>query len=228
MIGIIGAMQIEIGSLVKLLTNAKCESFSHINFFSGKINDIDCVIALCGPGKVNAAICAQLMITKYNPKAIINTGVAGALEKNIKIGDIVLADSVVQHDMDTSAVGDARGFISGINLVEIPCTKSINEKIKSAAAQLNENIHSGIIATGDQFISDKEKLSDIKNTFKAIACEMEAGSIGHVCLVNNVKFAALKVISDNADDNSSIDYEKFKIVVAKKTTQLIETAIANF
>lgn len=228
MIGIIGAMQIEIDSIVKLLTNAKCESFAHVNFFSGKINDIDCVIALCGPGKVNSAICAQLMITKYHAKTIINIGVAGALEKSIKIGDVVLADFVVQHDMDTSAVGDARGFISGINLIEIPCTKSINKKIKSAAAQLNENLHSGIIATGDQFISDKEKLSDIKNTFRAIACEMEAGSIGHVCLVNNVKFAALKVISDNADENSSIDYEKFKITVAEKITRLIELFIMNF
>lgn len=228
MTGIIGAMQIEIDSIVKLLTNAKCESFAHINFFFGKINDIDCVIALCGPGKVNAAICSQIMITKYHAKTIINIGVAGSLEKSIKIGDIVLADFVVQHDMDTSAVGDARGFISGINLVEISCAKSINEKIKSAAAQLNENLHSGIIATGDQFISDKEKLSDIKNTFKAIACEMEAGSIGHVCLVNNVKFAALKVISDNADESSSIDYEKFKIIVAKKTSRLIELFMMKF
>ena len=209
MIGIIGAMQIEIDSIINLLTNTKCESFAHINFFSGKINNTDCVI-------------------KYNPQVIINIGVAGALKKNIKIGDIVLADFVVQHDMDTSSIGDARGFISGINLVTIPCATSINEKIKSAAVQLNENIHIGIIATGDQFISNKEKLLDIKNTFKAIACEMEAGSIGHVCLVNNVDFAALKVISDNADENSSIDYEKFKIIVAKKTTLLIETAIANF
>ena len=228
MIGIIGAMQIEIDSIINLLTNTKCESFAHINFFSGKINNTDCVIALCGPGKVNAAICSQIMISKYNPQVIINIGVAGALKKNIKIGDIVLADFVVQHDMDTSSIGDARGFISGINLVTIPCSTSINEKIKSAAVQLNENIHIGIIATGDQFISNKEKLLDIKNTFKAIACEMEAGSIGHVCLVNNVDFAALKVISDNADENSSIDYEKFKIIVAKKTTLLIETAIANF
>lgn len=228
MIGIIGAMQIEIDNLIKLMTDINCENFSHINFFSGKINNIDCVVALCGPGKVNAAICTQIMIIKYNPKVIVNIGVAGALEKNIKIGDIVLANFVVQHDMDTSAIGDARGFISGINLIKIPCSDALNAKINRAAAQLNEKIHIGIIATGDQFISNKEKLLDIKNTFKAIVCEMEAASIGHVCFANNVKFAALKVISDNADENSNFDYEKFKIAAAEKTAHLISTAVPHF
>ena len=121
MIGIIGAMQIEIDGIVKLLTDVRHESLSHINFFSGKINNIDCVVAMCGPGKVNAAICSQIIISKYKPKAIINVGVASALERNVKIGDIVLANFVVQHDMDTSSIGDARGFIYGIKMIKIPC-----------------------------------------------------------------------------------------------------------
>ena len=228
MIGIIGAMPIEIESIKKFMNNVKCESFSHIKFFIGKINNTDCVLSICGPGKVNAAICTQIMALKYNPKIIINTGIAGALEKNIQVGDIVLADSVVQHDMDTTAVGDEYGFISGLNLINLPCSKTSNEKIKSVAIKLKEKIHSGIIATGDQFISSKEKLSHIKNTFNALACDMEAGSIGHACFVNRIPFVALRVISDNADEKSHISYEKFKVIAANKTTQLILNFISTF
>ncbi len=226
MIGIIGAMDVEIESIKKLIANAKVESFAHINFFSGKINNVDCVVAVCGPGKVNAAICTQLMISNYAPKLIINTGIAGSAVPQVKIGEIVLADSVVQHDMDTSALGDARGLISGINLIQIPCAADVNEAIKSIAKKLGETLHIGTIATGDQFISSSEKIADIQRTFNATACEMEAGSIGHVCLVNGMKFAALRVISDNANEESHIDYNKFKFIVAEKTTQLIANLIS--
>ena len=228
MICIIGAMRIEIENLKKLMLDIKCEDFSHMKFFSGKINNVECLLALCGPGKVNAAICTQLIITKYKPIAIINIGVAGALEPYIKIGDLVLASSVVQHDMDTSTVGDKLGFISGLNIINIPCSNYINEKIQSAASQLNEKLYSGVIATGDQFISNNKQLSFIKNTFNAIACEMEAGSIGHVCFVNNVNFAAIRVISDNANQKSHIDYEKFKIIAVEKITNIVLKTLPYF
>ena len=227
MIGIIGAMDVEIESIKKLMVDTKVESFAHINFFSGKINNVDCVVAVCGPGKVNAAICTQLMISKYAPKLIINTGIAGSAVPQVKIGEIVLANCVVQHDMDTSALGDARGLISGINLIRIPCATDVNEAIKVIAKKLGETLHIGTIATGDQFISNSEKLADIQRTFNAMACEMEAGSIGHVCLVNGVKFAALRVISDNADEESHIDYNKFKVIAAEKTAQLIANLISK-
>ena len=227
MIGIIGAMDVEIESIKKLMMDTKVESFAHINFFSGKINNVDCVVAVCGPGKVNAAICTQLMISNYAPKLIINTGIAGSAVPQVKIGEIVLADSVVQHDMDTSALGDARGLISGINLIQIPCATDVNEAIKSIAKKLGETLYIGTIATGDQFISSSENLADIQRTFNAVACEMEAGSIGHVCLVNGVKFAALRVISDNSNEESHIDYNKFKFIVAEKTTQMIANLIAS-
>ncbi len=221
MIGIIGAMNIEIEAIKNLMTNIKTENIAHITFYIGKLNNVDCVASICGPGKVNAAICTQIMISKFSPKVIINTGVAGALTENIKIGDIVLANSVVQHDVDTSAVGDEKGFISGINIINIPCSRAINDKVISVCNELNEHIHVGIIATGDQFISSAEKLLHIKNTFNASACEMESGSIGHVCYVNNIDFIALRVISDNANTESHIDYNKFKFIVAEKTSHLI-------
>lgn len=228
MIGIIGAMQIEVENIINLMESVKIETFAHIKFYKGKINNSNCVVSVCAPGKVNAAVCAQRMITNYKPEVIISVGVAGSLKDDIKIGDVVVADSVVQHDVDTSAVGDERGFISGLGLVKISCAKDVTEKIKSAAAQCNEDFHVGCIATGDQFISNKEKLLDIKNTFKAVACEMESGSIGQVCAMNNVKLAALKVISDNADAESGMDYEKFKMVASQKIAKIIAKAIFSF
>ncbi len=228
MIGIIGAMQIEVKNIIDLMEAAEIETFAHIKFYKGKINDLNCVVSVCAPGKVNAAVCAQLMITKYSPEVIINIGVAGSLKDDIKIGDVVIADSVVQHDVDTSAVGDERGFISGLEMLKIPCAKDITEKIKSATAQFNEASHVGCIATGDQFISNKEKLLDIKNTFKAVACEMESGSICQVCAMNNIQFAALKVISDNADAESGMTYEKFKVLASQEIAKIIAKAISSF
>ena len=228
MIGIIGAMQIEIEGIKNLMHNIAYKKFAHMKFFTGKIDNIDCIVALCGPGKVNAAICAQIMVYKYRPKIIINVGVAGALDKKLNMGDPVLADFVLQHDIDTSAVGDACGLISGLNLIKIPCSKNLNKIIEKSALKLRENIHIGIIATGDQFISNTQKRWDIKSTFNAIACEMEAGSIGQVCLLNKIEFSVIKVISDNSDEQSHIDYDNFKSIVTKKITQLIKTFITNF
>ena len=219
MIGIIGAMQIEIEEIMKSMTDIKTEKISNIIYLTGKINAIDCVAAISGVGKVNAAICAQTMILKYNVTAIINTGVAGGLLKELKVGDIAVATSVVQHDMDTSAVGDIKGLISGINLVNIPSDNNIINKIKKLT--IKNNIFYGVIASGDQFINDKTKLNSIKSEFNAIACDMESASIGQVCYINNVKFISVRSISDNANNESHVDYEKFKFIAAKNSSDLI-------
>ena len=119
MIGIIGAMGVEVLALAELLENKKCEKISGIEYMSGTIYGKDVVLAVCGIGKVFAAICAQTMILKYNPDVIINTGVAGTLSDELSIGDIAIADSVVQHDMDTSPLGDPVGMLSDINIIKI-------------------------------------------------------------------------------------------------------------
>ncbi len=221
MVGIIGAMSVEIENIKHLMINIKTESIAHINFYYGKINNTECVIAVSGVGKVNAAICTQIMISKFSPDLILNVGVAGALKDDIKIGDIVISDYVVQHDMDTCAVGDEKGFISGINMIKIPCSKKLNEKIIASASKTNKHVHVGTIATGDQFIASKEKLLDIRNTFDASACEMEAASISQVCYVNGTEFTALRIISDNANHDSHIDYNKFKSIIGKEISQII-------
>lgn len=228
MVGIIGAMNVEIEALCDMLTDKQVDVISLIKYIKGKLMGVDCVLASCGPGKVNAAVCTQTMILMYSTSIIINTGVAGGIGDNVKIGDIVVASSVVQHDMDTSSIGDPKGFISGINMIEIPCSKFLCEKIGNVISEFKDiKFHNGVIATGDQFISDLNKLNKIKKDFNALACEMEGGSIGHVCYMNNVDFIVLRAISDNGNDNAAFDYNKFLSYAANIYVDLMSNVIAT-
>jgi adenosylhomocysteine nucleosidase len=141
---------------------------------------------------------------------IINTGVAGSLFSDLRIGDCAIASSVVQYDVDTTAFGDPPGMISGINVVEFHCDPLIVEKLDQAVAS-TENIHRqvGLIASGDRFLKCEEDKRAILDHFKAIACEMESGSIGQVCFINQVPFGVIRAISDNADSTSCIEYGEF-------------------
>lgn len=228
MIGIIGAMGIEIRALADLLENKKSETISGVEFMSGKIYGKDVVLAVCGIGKVFAAICAQTMILKYNPEIIINTGVAGTLSDKLSIGDIAIADSVVQHDMDTSPLGDPVGLISGINIVKFPADSAIVSKIKSCVNEIRVNYEIGTIASGDQFLASNEVKSRIVKNFGAIAGEMEGGSIGHVCYVNNKPFCVLRAISDCADGSGAENYMEFLGKAAENATMIMARFIKEY
>ena len=228
LVGIIGAMALEVQALKDLMDNAKIETVSTIDFYSGKINGVDTVVAVAGVGKVNAAVCAQTMILKYSPDVVINVGVAGGLDTGFKIGDIAVADSVVEHDMDTSPLGDAPGYISGICMVEMPCDKAIADMMAKAVETVG-TIHAkrGIIASGDQFINTQEERDKIVGNFGAIAAEMEGASIGHVCVMNNVKFGVLRAISDGANDDSPMDYPEFAKMAAANSIKIILELLKN-
>ena len=223
MIGIIGAMKIEVDELKANIKEPIKEVISGIEYCAGNLYGKEVVVAACGIGKVNAAVCTQTMILKYKIDMIINTGIAGGMSPKINIGDIVIGSALVQHDVDTSPLGDPVGFISGINRVEIPCTDSLIKKLENAAGRIKGiKMHKGIIATGDQFIGEKEKLYKIVDRFGAIACEMEGASIGHVCYINKVDFAVVRAISDNADSESSMDYTEFQHIAAKNSIEMIK------
>ncbi|MDQ5983446.1 MAG: 5'-methylthioadenosine/S-adenosylhomocysteine nucleosidase [Eubacteriales bacterium SKADARSKE-1] len=230
MIGIICAMPIEIEELKKHMVDIKKETISNIEYLICKINSINCVIAIGGIGKVNSAICAQTMILKFSPEIIVSTGIAGGLHSKMNIGDIAIAESTVQHDIDTTAIGDPVGLISTLNIIQIPCTqKLINKILKMSSNFKNTQFFVGTIASGDQFIASKNKLLKIKNEFQAIACDMESGSIAQVCYINKTDFCCIRVISDNINSESSpLDYEKFKKTVAKKMCQIFIEIIACF
>ena len=220
-LGIIAAMKIEAELIEAAMTDIVRETCGSIEYCLGKIGTADIVLAVCGIGKVFAAICAQTMIVKYAPDAVINTGVGGTLTKKLSVGDVAVSSAMVQHDMDTSALGDPVGLISGINIVEIPADAALAEKISAIVKSMGINTVTGTIATGDQFIGNQETKKRIVDTFGAIACEMEGAAIGQVCYVNKVPFAVIRAISDDADGGACEDYPTFAKMAAKNSAKAV-------
>lgn len=217
MIGIIGAMDIEIEHINAVMKEKEEFTVSGAMYTKGTIDGKEVVTAVCGIGKVFAAMCAQTMIVKFGADKVINTGVAGGLTDKTDILDTVVATALVQHDMDTTYFGDPKGMISGINVVEFPCDKALAEKI---TANVEGNCIRGIVASGDCFIADNDKKKEISETFNAVACEMEGAAIAQVCYVNKIPFCVLRTISDGAN-GEEMSYEKFREVAAEKAANII-------
>lgn len=223
LIGIIGAMDIEVDGLLKEMGEHDSKTVSGIVFHSGKINNKRVVVAKCGIGKVFAAMCAQTMILEYKPDAIINTGVAGTLTNELSIMDVAIAKNVVQHDMDTSAIGDPVGLISGINKIYIETDENVRNTLKNACIELDCKHYLGTIASGDKFIADSMEKERIKNAFDAAACEMEGASIGQVCYVNDIPFGILRAISDG--EGAEMDYSTFAPLAANQSVDITKKFI---
>lgn len=225
MIGIIGALTIEVKSIVDMMKNCEEETISKVKFYRGDLFGADIVVAISGVGKVQAAITAQTMIIKYVPKIIINTGVAGGLTETLAAGNVVIASSLVQHDIDNSGVGDPLGFLPGIG-INIPCTEYLVNRFNALAKNINEyDYYVGTIATGDQFIVDSSKVLWIREKFDALACEQEGGSIAQVCYINDIDFCVIRAISDNANGDSHHDYFEFVQRAAARSAELIKNYI---
>ena len=233
--GVIAAMNMEAEHIVAAMHDAHTETVGGIRFTvgrvfmeneGGEIGSAKLIVAVCGIGKVFAAMCAQTMIVKYAPKCVINTGVAGTLSPEIGIGDVVIASDVVQHDMDTSPIGDPVGWISGLDTVKMHSSDRLSKsELKIAAEQVlagtDAKIMSGVVATGDQFIADAAKKKWISETFGAVACEMEGGAVGQVCEANNVPFAVIRSISDGADGAAVEDYPSFARHAAEISAKIV-------
>ena len=226
MIGIIAAMNVEMESLRSHMTHTQTETISGVTFVRGTLEGKEVVTAVCGIGKVFAALCAQTMILKYSPECIINTGVAGTLTDALSIGSIAVSSALVQHDMDTSPIGDPLGLISGINIIEIPADAQLSAQLSSCAAELNVKTVTGVIASGDQFVASAERKTFITEHFSAIACEMEGAAIGQVCYVNQIPFCVLRAISDSADGSSHMDYPVFVKMAAEQSVRLLRRFLA--
>ncbi len=222
MIGIIGAMSVEIEGIQARIENKEVRIIGGNTFVSGKLCGRDVVAAQCGIGKVNAAICTQTMILTYAPELIINSGVGGSLFKGLTFGDIAIAENLVQHDVDTSPLGDPIGLVSTINKIYFECDERAVRLIDEIVKEMNGvNGMIGTIASGDQFIASSERKDFIRENFSAIACEMEGGAIAQVCAVAGVKCAVIRAISDNADDDSHMDYGQFVQMAAERSIEVL-------
>ena len=220
-------MQIEADGLLSLAKNKETKTIAKMNFTKCTLFDKEVVIVICGCGKVNAAMCTLALIHNYNPDVIINSGVAGSLSERVSIGDIVVATKSVEHDMNTTALGDKQGEVSFPDgmIMYFDC----DEKTTNLLAEVCRNIpdtkvETGIIASGDMFVSERKKRLLIKERFDALACEMEGAAIGHVCNRCDVPYTILRAISDDLDENKGMDFVKFCELASRKTV----TAICEF
>lgn len=227
MLGIIGAMDVEVDAIKAKIKDGVITRAAGAEFVTGYIENVMVTVARCSPGKVNAALCTQAMIDKFDVDKIINVGVACSLDPKVIIKNIVIATDVCQYDIDITALGEPKGYINGINMIKIPTDPQLSELLARTAINSGERIHRGTVASGDTFIGNAQQKKEIANDFGAICGEMEGGAIGHVCSANNIPFTVLRSISDGGDENAAIDYPTFKKIAADMSatiiTKLIET-----
>lgn len=223
MIGIIGAMQAEVDSLMRAIRDLKVETVSGYEFALGRLGSHEVVIVQCGMGKVNAAVCCQTMLLTYRPEVIINTGVAGSLSPELGILDVAVATDAVQHDYDTSAIGQPSGelTLNGELVTHLPCDAAWREKLIDAAKRVGVKAIPARIASGDQFISRAEDKRRIVERFGAMACEMEGGAIAQTCFLAHTPCAILRAISDSTDDNHSMEFGMFLSRAVENTYNIL-------
>ena len=222
MIGILGAMDIELEALLADMKEKESEQISGFTFFKGNIENREVVIAKCGIGKVAAALCAQAMILRYQPSLLLHTGVAGTLTTALSVTDVAVGTSAVQHDMDTSPLGDPVGLISGINKIYFEADKKAADLFLAIAKESGVNAIGGTIASGDQFIASAEQKARIVKNFDAIACEMEGGAVAHAAYLAKTPFVILRAISDSADGSSHMDYPTFLPIAANRSYAMVK------
>lgn len=220
MIGIIGAMSIEIDGIVEKMTDKSSFEYKGIVFIEGNLCSERIVACKCGIGKVNASMATMLMSVKYNVETVINIGVAGGC-KNIKQGDLVISKNTVEHDYDATPDGIPVGQVHGFNSPYVPCDLDLVDKLSEIATKHGYSHYVGTVATGDQFIASTEKSAQITANFDALAYDMESGAINHVCTILGVKFVAIRAISDNGNDEAIDDFYTFVTKAAKISEDLV-------
>ncbi|MBI5998593.1 5'-methylthioadenosine/adenosylhomocysteine nucleosidase [Clostridium perfringens] len=225
-LGIIAAMSEELEILLKDMEVKSKETKANMTFHQGTLWGKEVVAVVCGIGKVNAAVCTQILISEYKVNKVINVGVAGGIGMEIYPGDVVIANSLVQYDMDTSAFGDPIGQIPRLDTFDFKCSQELVDLCEEACKE-NEEIKSftGRIVTGDQFVASVEKVKWLGEEFGASACEMEGGSIAHVCYLNNIPFVVIRSISDNANNGAHMDFAEFTAIGVKNSTSILKSMI---
>lgn len=226
-IGIIGAMDEEVAYLKTLIEMVSMKNINGMDFTIGKMDAKSVVIVRSGIGKVNAAICTQVLVDLYGVDYIINTGVAGAMGKGMNIGDIVISKDLVQHDFDTTAFGTKLGEIPRLNQTFFEADEELIKVAKEASDEVlsGSNVFIGRIASGDQFISSNEQKEKINSIFKPLCVEMEGAAIAHAAFLNKIPFVVIRAISDTSEDHATAIYEKNKDKVAHNCAKIVENII---
>ena len=228
-IEIIGAMELEVETLKSKMNVAKTTKKANMEFFEGTLNGVEVVIVRSGIGKVNAGICTQILADLFDVTHIINTGIAGSLDAQIDIGDIVVSTDVLQHDMDVRVFGYPLGEIPQLGTLSFPADERMASLAKSVCEKVNAEVKvfSGRIVSGDQFICDKEVKDKLVENFHPLCTEMEGAAIGQAAYLNEIPFVILRAISDKADNSAEMDYPTFEKKAAEHCAKLVEEFIVE-
>lgn len=228
-IGIIGAMEVEVAILKEKMEDVRIIKKASMDFYEGILAGKKVVVVRSGIGKVNAGICAQILADVFSVDAIINTGIAGSLNKNINIGDIVLSTDVVQHDMDATGFGYRKGQIPQMPVFFFNADDNLRRLAAEVCKEVNSDIQvfEGRIASGDQFVCDQDVKNRIVSEFSAYATEMEGAAIGQAAYLNEIPFLVVRAISDKADGSAQMDYSEFEKAAVDHSVRLTLNMLAR-
>lgn len=228
-IGIIGAMELEVEELKTAMTVSKIERKANMEFYEGTLNDASVVIVRSGVGKVNAALCTQLLADMFEVTHIINTGVAGSLNPKLDIGDILISRDALHHDVDATIFGYRPGEVPQLGLREFPADERLAQLAKEACERVNPDIHAvlGRVVSGDQFISGNEIKERLIREYQGDCAEMEGASIAHGAYLNGIPFVIIRAISDKADNSAEMDYPVFEAAAAKHSAALVKELVQH-
>lgn len=228
-IGIIGAMEVEVAILKEKMEDVRIIKKASMDFYEGILAGKKVVVVRSGIGKVNAGICAQILADVFSVDAIINTGIAGSLNKNINIGDIVLSTDVVQHDMDATGFGYRKGQIPQMSVFFFNADDNLRRLAAEVCKEVNPDIQvfEGRIASGDQFVCDQDVKNRIVSEFSAYATEMEGAAIGQAAYLNEIPFLVVRAISDKADGSAQMDYSEFEKAAVDHSVRLTLNMLAR-
>lgn len=224
-LGIMGAMDEEIELYLTELKDHKEIKRSGFTFFSGKFEDKSCVLVKSGCGKVSSAICAQILIDIFYVNKIIFTGVAGALNQELEIKDIVVSKDCIQHDVDASALGFPKGQILFTDLRVFEADKNLRSLAIDAAKKERLTAIEGRILSGEEFITDAEKSVQLRKEFDGDCVDMESAAVAHACTINSVPFLIIRSISDKANHNATIDFPSFMKEAAKHSFLIVKRIV---
>lgn len=223
MLGIIGAMDEEVAKIKEEMTDVQVLTVAGMKFYQGKLSGKDAIVVRSGIGKVNAGICSQILIDRFQVTGIVNTGIAGSLRNEINIGDIVLSTDAVQHDVDASGFGYKKGQIPRVDTLSFKADEGFMKLAMECNKKVNPDIQTftGRVVSGDQFISDKEKKRWLVETFDGSCAEMEGAAIAQTAYLNEIPYLVIRAISDKADDSAGIDYKVFEEQAIRHSVNLL-------
>lgn len=225
-IGIIFAMQEELIELKKYLHINNEKKIYDLIFYEATLNNQNIILTESGIGKTNAARTTQILIDYYKPEAIFNIGVAGGIAKNLKVGDIIISTSLVQHDFDITAFNHPKGYIPNIGNT-IPIDNKLLNTTKNILDTNNISYKEGVIASGDIFCTKESMATKINTQFKALCVEMEGASIAQTAYLSKTPCLVIRSISDCPDNNNKVTYEEFLETSSKKVAQIMYAILIN-